>query len=77
MSRVIDQSEVFEIVGAPIWQARDGSGLVHDIDPRLLKEPMPFADTARATMIGTVRPGSDRKTFFPTKVSVISKPRQR
>ena len=77
MSRVIDQSEVFEIVGAPSWQARDGSGVVHDIDPRLLKEAMPFEHTAHATMIGTVRPGPDRKTFFPTKVSMISKPRQR
>jgi hypothetical protein len=76
VSRVIDQSEVFEIVGAPVWQARDGSGLVHDIDPRLLKEAMPFDDTAHATMIGAVRAGPDRKTFYPTKVSMISKPRQ-
>jgi hypothetical protein len=77
MSRIIDQSEVFEIVGAPSWQARDGSGEIHDIDLRLLKDGMPFDDAAHATMIGTVRHGPDRKTFIPTKVSMISKPRQR
>lgn len=57
MSRVIDESEVFEVIGAPVWKARDGSGVVHDIDPRLLKEAVPFDDAAQATMIGTVRPG--------------------
>jgi hypothetical protein len=75
MSRVIDESEVFEIVGAPDWTAQDGSGAIHDIDPRLLREAMPFDDAAQATMIGTVRSGPDRKTFFPTKVSIVSKPR--
>ena len=76
MSRIIDQSEVFEIVGAPSWQARDGSGAVHAIDPRLLKEAMPFDDTAHATMIGTVRSGPNGKVFYPTKVSMISIPRR-
>jgi hypothetical protein len=76
VSRVIDQSEVFEIAGAPSWQATDGAGVVHAIDPRLLKEAMPFDDVAHATMIGTVRPGPNGKTFYPTKVSMISKPRR-
>ena len=38
---------------------------------------MPFEHAAHTTMIGTLRPGPDRKTFFPTKVLMISKPRQR
>ena len=74
MSRIIDQSEVFEIIGGPAWQARDQSGDLHDIDTRLLKSGMPMVATAHATMIGTIRTGPDRKTFFPTKVSLISKP---
>jgi hypothetical protein len=30
--------QVFEIVGAPSWQARDGSGNLHAIDTRLSKD---------------------------------------
>lgn len=77
VSRVIDQSEVFEIVGAPEWQIRDGTGVLHDIDMRLLKDGVPFSGNAYVTMIGTVRLGSDTNTFIPTRLSMISKPRQR
>ena len=52
-------------------------GLFHDIDPRLPTDPMPFEDTVHATMIGSVRRGPNRKTFFPPKVPMISKPPRR
>jgi hypothetical protein len=64
LSRIIDQSEVFEIVGAPIWQARDASGNLHAIDIRLLKDGMPFECDTHATMLGTVRRGLQGERSF-------------